>query len=276
MLKNRKARAWIAGGLGFFLSITIFMTAGCGELILGICSNVTLRRSVRESNYAERAYDEFVEDAAELLEMNGISIDSETMFPEKDLMFAFSNYEDAIYNHKQPKSQVANTVGTVEVAMWEYLVKNHIDVTETIEQGIKRQSGAIGEMYEQYMEPVFLKKMHEVTYSHRGSLKIALLFGIVLSVGIVVVLALMFRHKHKALRYVISACLAAGIWNLFSMIVIFVELNVTKLGIASKAYEVFLDSYRTAIRVPFFIITAVLFLTAAMLFYLLKRLRHQS
>lgn len=276
MLKNRKVRAWITGGLGFFLTITIFITVGCAELLLGICSNVTLRRSVQESNYAERAYDEFAESASDLLQTNEITIDSEILFPEKDVMFAFSNYEEAIYNHKQPKSNVENIVGSVEVAMWEYLATNGINVTTTMEEGIKRKSTAIGEMYEQYMEPVFLKNLHEITYSKRNLLKVVMLVGGILSVGIIVLLMLSFRHKHKALRYMVSACLAAGVWNLIATILYFAQLKVDELGIASQAYECFLSEYVIGIRIPFFIVTAVLLLTAAMLFYLLKRLRQQS
>jgi hypothetical protein len=276
MLKNRKVRAWITGGLGFFLTITIFITVGCAELLLGICSNVTLRRSVRESNYAERAYDEFAESASDLLQTNEITIDSEILFPEKDVMFAFSNYEEAVYNHKQAKSNVENIVGSVEVAMWEYLATNGINVTDTMEAGIKRKSTAIGEMYAQYMEPVFLEKLHEITYSRRNSLKVVMLVGGILSVGIIVLLLLSFRHKHKALRYMVSACLAAGVWNLITMFLCFTQLKATELGIASSAYECFLNEYVVGIQIPFFIVTAVLFLTSGMLFYLLKRLRQQS
>lgn len=276
MLKNRKTRAWVAGGLGFFLTITLFITVGGMELFLGLFSNVTLRRCVRESNYAERAYDEFSERTVDLLKTNGITIDCNAVIPQKDVLFAFSNYEEAIYNHKQPKSNMENIRGSIEVAMWEYLVENGIAVTDSMRQGIERNSKAVSEIYEQYLEPEFLKNIHEYLYARRNGVKYAVFIGAGLSIIIFVLLLCLFHHKHKAIRYVISASLATAIWNIILTIIVSLQLNVEKMGVASVSYEYFLNEYTVAIRVPFFIVSAMLVLASAMLFYLMNRLRHQG
>lgn len=276
MLKNKKARNWIAGGLGFFLAIALFITICSVEILLGLCSNVTLRRSVRDSDYAERAYEEFTEEATELLRTNSITIQGEMIFSEKDILFAFSNFEEAVYKHKEPKSNVENIAGSVEVAIWEYLASNGIEVTETMEAGIKRNSKAISEMYQQYLEPEFLKNIHDYAYSGRERLKLCMIIGGIASIGIIILMLLLFRHKHKALRYVIASFLAAAIWNVALTVLAAVQLNVDKIGISSSAYIHFLNAYEVSIRVPFLIMSAVMVLAVGMLFYLLKYLRRQG
>lgn len=275
MLKNNKKRAWLTAGLGFFLSITLLITVVCVELRLGICSTVSLRRSVKESFYAEHAYKEFTGRAEQLLQSHGIRIDSQTLFPEKDLKYAFSNYEDCIYGQKKKKDYKTKIVTDVEQAVQNYLIENQVELTGTMEQGIRRNSEAVGELYSQYMEPDFIEEFNSMANKNRDILKILMIVFAILSIALIVILLSVFHHKHKAIRYIFSGTLAAAMMNILGIVVAARSVNIKELGIASSAYTEFLEHYKSDVLIPSYIGSAVLILSCGLLFYLLKWMRQR-
>lgn len=272
MHHNSKLRPFLSYTLGFVLAICVTCFACLCEVRIGMCVDGTISRNLTSSSYKNKAYEEFCGRAKEIFESQGISIVYENLFPKDEVYLEYLKYEKSALNGKSDtinKDKIVEKIKSeVTKALDEYLKdKKDVPSEDRIKELIEYNSNQIADLYMKYMQPGFIYELKQSADDIEPIINILIVVFLGISIALTFVLFVMYKHKEKVDKFIISALFGAAITNLIITVVVFIKLNVDKMGIADGAYKNFLSGYLTDMKLPFVIGTIMLFLIAILSMY---------
>ena len=211
-MKNRRLlRKGSSVMLAFLLSLSLWAIFIMGGCLNGIVRDSALLRALDDSNYYEKSYEAFCEQADVLLEEAGLAKTAlQTALPlrkfyidEKQCMQSMLKEQDISISEEQIKEEVASGI-------FSYYEEKGITITSEQNVTITQTADILANEYTKWMKLDFLKSISDYWKEIKTKLVFAMPVCIILIGLIIFALCNMYQYKHKALRYVASGILGAS------------------------------------------------------------------
>lgn len=278
MSKYKKIRSKLCIFISFFISFIITLIFLSTGVLLGGLNRNVIMNDLKKSNYYQKNYEAFIEQAKLIGNEFGLSEDVITE------SLTIANYHIKANNYFSYASKNAD-VKVVELAIdmeLDNVVRQWSAIREekygnvTLEESMEMEQCAkeIANVYQDSIEFPYAHDIARYQETFLNFFKIALPVGLLLIAVLIFTLFVSNKYKHRAVRYVIYAVLGADIVT-FVVGIYLLKIKGQLIPINHDRYQAFLDLYYRDSVVPFFLILCAGILLAVILLLMVHQMRNQ-
>ncbi len=243
--KNKeKIRTSISFFLSFLLSIIIFLTAGVTGIYIGVFNESVILNQLNRSNYYEQVQKSIESRFISILLPTGLpdSVLDDVITLERVYINA-KNYiegnlkgQTVIINSKSMSNQFSQNLKN-------YMQEEKIEETEEISKGMEALVDSVEKEYTRLLEFPFINYYvkYKAIYKKIMAVTLPILIGV--AVIIIATLLKMQRWKHKAVRYIAYADLAASFMLIVMPTILLLSGSYKRLHISPEYFYIFIMRY---------------------------------
>ena len=252
----------------------MFITAGA--LLGGLNQNVIMN-GLKKTNYYQKSYDAFIEQAEKIAEQYG---QSKEVITEN---ISIGSYHIKANNYFKTALKQGDTKG-LELAIdmeldniirgWKSIKKEKYgNVTMQEIEKMEQCADEIADVYLDSIEFTFVRDIASYRESFTGFLKLAIPCGLIAIIVLIFTLFVANTYKHRALRYIVYALTGANIVMLFVGLYL-LRLKEQLIQTENARYLAFLNVYYKESIIPYFMVLSVGILLAATLHIVVRQMRN--
>jgi hypothetical protein len=256
---------------------TIGLTIG---LRMGLFGNATIEKAIIESNYYEESYRELtsqidwfmsdsdlpVEVILTDLSLEQFYIDARTQ-TQRIIRGIETNQLTTLVNEKKQE--------ILESLTYEY-EKRNIEISSDLQVKLEETAELASQLYQEQLELGLVKEIINYRDSFE-TLGIWIMLGaLVLGSVIIGLLLKMYRHKHKAIRYLVYSAISASGMLILSVIVMLKHIDYSSILEGKEHYQRLIETYIRESELALLYPAGCGIIISCLLLVLIKELRKRA
>lgn len=233
--KNRKLRFIISSVLSFLLSILLTAVSVLLAVGIGFINENRILDGLNYKDYYSSVEEQFYKDARDLTLPVGLPDSVTEQIVESDQVYEdVRGYVLAAVNGKTYEFHTEELKQKLTENIYVYFREQGMELNEEQLATVPEYTQMIAEQYEQDLKVPLVNYFSKLKVMYQKAEVIVILVCLILSAIIIVVLIRMYHWKHRALRFVIYATIAAAVMTAFPAVLALESGFYKKLGIGTE------------------------------------------